>query len=114
MKIIYILALILFVQIYNQIINNPALIINNGSYPFLLSTEENGYYVLRDVGLKQIRIDDNYCIYNNLQDAFDDAVDGETIQILESTRTVPIYYNVTNTKEVTLDLNGYNITIKDF
>ena len=54
MKIIYILALILFVQIYNRIINNPALI-NNSSYPFLLSTEKNDYYYIVTSG-KSIRI----------------------------------------------------------
>jgi hypothetical protein len=54
MKIIFILALILFVQIYNRIIDNPALI-NNSSYPFLLSTENNDYYYIVTSG-KSIRI----------------------------------------------------------
>ena len=46
-------------------------------------------------------------IYNNLQDALDEANTGETVQLINN---VPLYYSVTNRKNLTLDMNGKTIS----
>ena len=45
--------------------------------------------------------------YTNLQDAFDAASNGDRLVLLDN---APIYYSVTNNKNVSLDMAGYDIS----
>ena len=49
----------------------------------------------------------SYTEYTNLQDAFNGASNGDTIVLVAN---APMYYPVTNSKNITLDMAGYNIS----
>ena len=49
----------------------------------------------------------SYTEYTNLQDAFSEASNGDTIELVDN---APIYYPITNNKDVTLDMKGYVIS----
>ena len=48
-----------------------------------------------------------YTDYSNLQDAIDEASENDTIVMLSD---APLYYQVTNDKNITLDMSGYTIS----
>ena len=49
----------------------------------------------------------SYTEYTNLQDAFSTASNGDTIELVDN---APIYYPVTNNKNITFDMKGYSIS----
>jgi len=51
--------------------------------------------------------------YDTLQDAFDDAVEGDTIQVLKNIEGLTATVNTSADESVTLDLNGYTISSND-
>ena len=46
-------------------------------------------------------------IYDNLQDALDEAEDNDTVELIND---VPLFYQVINNSNLTLDLNGHSIS----
>jgi hypothetical protein len=56
MEILYLLFISIFIKVYSQIKNNP-IFLDDGGYPFVLTTEDNDnyYYVLTEI--KDVKID---------------------------------------------------------
>ena len=80
----------------------------------IISTSDETYKEIKYLDKLPIaEIESTGTQYYNLQEAIDASTDGDTIKIIRKATILPNVETVTNTKNITLDINGYEVKVQN-